>query len=79
LSAGRRETYPALVRQARREGAEIYFWDESGFCADHVQGKTWAKQGHTPVVSVPGQRQSMSAASALSSKEAFRFATYPGA
>ena len=74
-----RETYPALVRQARREGAEIYFWDESGFRADHVQGKTWAKKGHTPVISVPGQRQSVSAASALSSKGAFWFATYPGA
>lgn len=74
-----RETYPALVRQARREGAEIYFWDESGFRADHVQGKTWARKSHTPVVSVPGQRQSISAASALSSKGAFWFATYPGA
>jgi transposase len=74
-----RESYPALLRQAKREGAEIYFWDESGFRADHVQGKTWAKKGHTPVISVPGQRQSISAASALSSKGAFWFATYPGA
>jgi len=78
LARWQRETYPALARQARREGAEIYFWDESGFRADHVQGKTWAKKGHTPVISVPGQRQSISAASALSSKGAFWFATYPG-
>jgi len=25
------ETYPAIARQAKREKAEVYFWDESGF------------------------------------------------
>lgn len=74
-----RETYPALARQAKRHGAEIHFWDESGFRADSVQGKTWAKKGQTPVVHVPGQRQSISAASAVSARGAFWFATYPGA
>jgi transposase len=42
-----RETYPALARQAKAEGAEIYFWDESGFRADTVHGKTWGVRGHT--------------------------------
>ncbi len=74
-----RETYPAISREARRQGAEIYFWDESGFRADSVQGTTWAKRGRTPVVKVPGQRQGVSAASAVNSKGAFWFATYPGA
>ncbi|OMO15568.1 hypothetical protein LMG9585_22400, partial [Xanthomonas oryzae pv. oryzae] len=40
-----------------REKAEIDFWDESGFRADAVQGRTWAVKGVTPVVAVPGQRQ----------------------
>ena len=57
----------------------IYFWDESGFRADSVQGKTWAPIGQTPVVNVPGQRQGISAASAVSAKGAFWFATYHGA
>ena len=74
-----RETYPAIARQAKAEDAEISFWDESGFRADSVQGKTWAPVGQTPVVSVPGQRQSVSAASAVSAKGAFWFATYQGA
>ena len=73
-----RETYPAIARQAKREKADIYFWDESGFRADAVQGKTWGAKGQTPVVSVPGQRQSISAASAVSSKGAFWFVTYTG-
>lgn len=74
-----RDTFPALARQSRAEGAEIYFWDESGFRADAVQGKTWALRGTTPVVSRPGQRQSISAASAVNAKGGFWFATYPGA
>lgn len=74
-----RETYPAIARQARAEGAEISFWDESGFRADSVQGKTWAPVGQTPIVKVPGQRQSISAASAVSARGAFWFATYKGA
>jgi transposase len=74
-----RETYPALARQAREEKADIYFWDESGFRADAVHGKTWGVKGKTPVVSVPGQRQSIRAASVVSAKGTFWFAIYAGA
>lgn len=73
-----RETYPAIVRRAKRDKAEISFWDESGFRADAVQGRTWGAKGQTPVVAVPGQRQGISAASAISAKGAFWFATYAG-
>ena len=74
-----RETYPAIAKQAKAQGADIYFWDESGFRADAVHGKTWALRGETPVVHRPGQRQSISAASAVNAKGAFWFATYQGA
>lgn len=77
--AYQRETYPAIARTAKRDKAEISFWDESGFRADAVQGTTWGAKGQTPVGSVPGQRQGISAASAISSKGAFWFATYSGA
>ncbi len=73
-----RDTCPAIVRQARQENADIFFWDESGFRADSVHGKTWAQRGETPVVERPGQRQSISAASAVNAKGAFWFATYEG-
>jgi len=73
------ETYPALARHAKRTKAEISFWDESGFRADAVHGKTWGARAHPPVVQVPGQRQGSSAASAISAKGAFWFATYAGA
>lgn len=72
------ETFPAIAAQAQESGAEILFWDESGFRADSVHGKTWAKRGQTPVIERPGQRQSISAASAVSAKGAFWFCTYEG-
>ncbi len=74
-----RETYPAIARQAKAQGAEVFFWDESGFRADTVHGKTWGVRGQTPVVHRPGQRQSISAASAVNAKGAFWFCTYEGA
>src|SRR6201998_163551 len=73
-----RETFPAIARQAKASGGEVYFWDESGFRADAVHGKTWGLKGQTPVVERPGQRQSISAASAVNSKGAFWYCTYQG-
>ena len=58
------EIFPAIATEAQASEAEILFWDESGFRADSVHGKTWAKKGQTPVIDRPGQRQSISAASA---------------
>ena len=74
-----RETYPTLARHAKQTKAEISCWDESGFRADAVHGTTWGARSHTPVIQVPGQRQGISAASAISANGAFWFATYTGA
>lgn len=74
-----RETFPAIAAKARRTGAEIFFWDESGFRADSVHGRTWGVRGQTPVVKRPGQRQSISAASAVNARGAFWFQVYQGA
>ena len=73
-----RETYPSIARHAKEQGAEVFFWDESGFRADTVHGKTWGVRGQTPVVQRPGQRQSISAASAVNAKGGFWFCIYPG-
>lgn len=73
-----RETFPAIARLAKAAGGEVYFWDESGFRADAVHGKTWGVKGQTPVIERPGRRQSISAASAVNSKGAFWYCTYQG-
>jgi len=74
----RRETFPAIARRAKVEGGEVFFWDESGFRADAVHGRTWGVKGQTPIVERPGQRQSISAASAVTAKGAFWYCTYQG-
>ena len=78
ISLWQERTYPALARQAKRDGAQILFWDESRFRADTVHGKTWGLRGQTPVVYQPGQRQSISAASAVGPCGEFWFCTYAG-
>lgn len=74
-----REIYPVIARKARSEGADGFCWDESGFRADSVHGKTWGLRGQTPVIERPGQRQSISAASAVNARGGFWFCTYAGA
>jgi len=78
IEAWKSEVYPALAKRAKKRNAEIFFWDESGFRADAVQGKTWGVKGQTPIVVVPGTRQSVSAASAVNAKGGFWCATYKG-
>jgi len=74
----KRETFPSIASAAKAVGGEVYFWDESGFRADTVHGKTWGKKGETPVIARPGQRQSISAAFVVNSKGAFWYSTYQG-
>jgi transposase len=78
IALWQQQTYPALARQAKRDSAQILFWDESGFRADTVHGKTWGLRGQTPIVYRPGQRQSISAASAVGPRGEFWFCTYVG-
>jgi transposase len=78
IEAWRRERFPAIAGQAKASGGDVYFWDESGLRADAVHGKTWGQKGQTPVVERPGQRQSISAASAVTARGAFWYCTYHG-
>ena len=78
IETWKRETFPAIARQANAEGAEVFFWDETGFRADAVHGRTWGVKGQTPVVERPGQRQSISAASAVNARGGFWYCTYEG-
>ena len=39
----KQEEFPEIREQARKEGAEVYFGDESGVRTDHHAGTTWAQ------------------------------------
>ena len=67
------------LRRGPKSGAPIFTSrDEAGFRADAVQGRTWSRKGQTPVIAVPGKRQTISAASAVNARGAFWFATCQG-
>jgi transposase len=72
------EEYPAIAARARAEGAVIWFCDEAGIRSDHHAGTTWAPAGQTPVVRVTGARFSVNMISAVSAKDALRFAVFEG-
>ena len=71
-----RAQYPAIRRRARRRGADLFFLDEVGVRSDSALGRTWGKRGQTPVVATSGQRQAVSAISAVTARGAFWFDVY---
>jgi transposase len=71
-----RQEFPELRARAKRRGAKIFFLDEAGVRSDQVLGRTWGLRGHTPEVPTSGQRQSVSAISAVNARGEFWFETY---
>jgi len=74
----REEDFPAIRKQAKAEGATIYFADEAGIRSDYHAGTTWAPVGQTPVVKATGARHSLNMISAATAQGLLRFATYTG-
>ena len=74
----RAEDYPKIAARAKREGALIYFADESGIRSDHHAGTTWAPVGQTPVVKATGARYGLNMLSAVNALGHFRFMTVEG-
>src|SRR5277367_947583 len=65
--------YPKIRTMAKAQGADIYFGDAAHIRSDHHAGRTWGKQGETPVVTTTGARHAMSLISAITSKGRMRF------
>lgn len=72
------QDYPRLRQRARRRGATIFFLDEAGFSSEPNLGRTYGQKGHTPVVPTTGQRQKVSAISAVSARGGFWSQVYTG-
>jgi len=68
-----KKEYPRIRAQAKREGAEIFFEDESGVRSDFHSGTTWGLKGQTPVIRSTGQRFRFNMISAVSPKGNLRF------
>ena len=70
--------YPAIARQARRNGATIYWGDEMGLRSDHVAGTSYAPLGQTPVIRATGQRFGCNMISAITNRGGLSFMVFQG-
>jgi transposase len=73
-----REDFPAIVAEAKRVGAKIYFGDEGGMRSDHHAGRTWAPIGCTPTVPTTGQRFGVNMLSVVSPDGQMHFMLHDG-
>ena len=72
-----RETkYPKIRRQAKKEGAEIHWGDETGIRSDHHAGRSYAPKGKTPVIPTTGQRYGVNVISSVSNRGTLRFMVF---
>lgn len=72
------EDYPAIVKEAKREKAAIYWGDEMGLRSDHVSGTCFAPTGQTPVVRATGQRFGCNMISAITNRGKLAFMVFEG-
>jgi transposase len=70
--------YPAIVRRAALEKAQIFWGDEMGLRSDHQSGTTWGEKGKTPVVRRSGARFGCNMLSAITNRGRMSFMTFTG-
>ncbi|MDZ7925448.1 MAG: IS630 family transposase [Marinagarivorans sp.] len=70
--------YPEILKEAKKQGANIFWLDEASIRSDDPLQRTWGLKGQTPVVKTSGQRQRINAISALSNSGGFWYHVYAG-
>ena len=68
--------YPAIRRRARAEGAEIHWGDAMGIRSDHQAGRSYGRQGRTPVIEGTGQRFRCQVLSSITNRGVLRFMVF---
>ena len=74
-----RRDYPAIVKRARQEKAEIHWGDETGVSNQANYGRSFAPRGETPVIPRPAARFTQSMISSVTNQGKLRFMIYDGA
>ena len=73
------DEYPVIAANAKAEGAEIHWGDETGLRSDDVRGRSYAPQGQTPVVRINHKREGLSVISTVTNKGTMRWKIFDGA
>jgi len=72
------EEYPKIVKEAKAQGAEIHWSDETGIQNIANDQKSYAPKGQTPVFKKTGRRLKSSIISSVTNKGKIRFMIYAG-
>jgi len=70
------EEYPKIVRQAKKENAEIHWGDETGLRNDSQHGRSYAPRGKTPVIRLCAKRERVNLISSITNQGKVRFMVY---
>ena len=70
------EEYLAICKQAKRDGARIYWGDEMGLRSDHAVGRSYGRRGQTPVNAGTGKRFGCNMISAITNKGQLSFMVF---
>jgi len=71
--------YPAIAAEARRDGSEIHWGDETGLRSDDARGRGYAPKGQTPVRRTKGTPEKLNMISTVTNQGKVRFRFYSGA
>ncbi len=74
----KQEDFPEIQKRAKKEGATIYFQDESGIRSDFHAGTTWAPKGKTPIIEATGARFGLNMVGAITPKGQLQFMIVEG-
>jgi hypothetical protein len=72
----REVTWPAIRAKVKAEGGEVLFADQVGIRSHQVTGRTWGAEGCTLIVRRSGNRFSVNAMSAISTKGRMHFMVF---
>jgi len=70
--------FPQIQKRAKKEGAVIYFQDESGIRSDFHSGTTWALRGQTPIIKATGARFGLNMMGAITPRGEMHFMIVQG-
>ncbi len=65
LKKWKEETYPDIKKSAKKQGAEIFWLDETSIRSDDPLMRTWGLKDQMPTVTSSGQRQGVNASLGL--------------
>lgn len=74
----KREEYPAIVKEAKLEDAEIHWGDQLGARSDHQAGRSYGRRGQTPVIPGTGQRFRANMMSSITNRGHLCFLVFDG-